>query len=156
VARGNAILASAQRLALRAVLRTDPATEGKSWDVLVLNTLGELGQIYGLATMAFVGGSLVPIGGHNLLEPASFGCPVLYGPHTHNFVEMAASLAAAGGGREVADEEALYAVLRHLLGQPRECEALGLAARRFVTANQGALERVLAVIATLLPPSKGT
>ncbi|MBW2001797.1 MAG: 3-deoxy-D-manno-octulosonic acid transferase, partial [Deltaproteobacteria bacterium] len=61
----------------------------QKYNVFILNTFGELGQVYGLADIAFVGGSLAPKGGHNLLEPAFFGIPVLFGPYTYNFTTMA-------------------------------------------------------------------
>jgi 3-deoxy-D-manno-octulosonic-acid transferase len=75
-----------------AALRTTVSKRADPYDVLVLDTVGELGRIYGLGHVAFVGGSFAPIGGHNLLEPAGFGIPVLFGPHTHNFELMSESI----------------------------------------------------------------
>jgi len=113
------------------------------YDVLILNTMGELGRIYGLARVCFVGGSLAPIGGHNLLEPASFGIPVVFGPHTHNFVSMAAALLEAGGGRRVHSGDELYTTLKAFLEDEEMCKRAGARARAFVKRNRGALQRVL-------------
>ena len=70
-------------------------------DVVVLDTIGELATIYQLATVVFVGGSLVPTGGHNILEPAVFGRPIVFGPHMENFAEIAAAFVANGAGVQV-------------------------------------------------------
>ncbi|HIJ19821.1 MAG TPA: 3-deoxy-D-manno-octulosonic acid transferase, partial [Deltaproteobacteria bacterium] len=87
IGRSREIMEMVSKRDLKWVLRSRlSAGEGAEWDVLVLDTMGELGRIYGLAGVSFVGGSLVRVGGHNLLEPASFGCPILFGPYTHNFV----------------------------------------------------------------------
>ncbi len=120
------------------------------YQVLVLDTMGELGRIYGLAEFSFVGGSLVPIGGHNLLEPASFGQPVLFGPFTHNFELMAERLIESGGGKRVKDREDLVNTLQELLLEPALCSKMGLAARMFVNMNRGALEIVKKEISNYL------
>jgi 3-deoxy-D-manno-octulosonic-acid transferase len=88
----------AVRKALAAAVRTKVRKEGNPYDVLVLDTVGELGRVYGLGNVAFVGGSFAPIGGHNLLEPAGFGIPVLFGPHTHNFELMSESILSVRRG----------------------------------------------------------
>jgi 3-deoxy-D-manno-octulosonic-acid transferase len=113
------------------------------YDVLIINTIGELDRIYGLAHISFVGGSLVPIGGHNLLEPASFGCPVLFGEHTHNFLLMAESLIEAGGGWMVKDDEDLFLKVKALLTDNELQRTMGVKAREFVLKNSGAINRVL-------------
>jgi len=120
-----------------------PSADHTGYDVLVLNTMGELGRIYGLASVCFVGGSLAPIGGHNLLEPASFGIPVVFGPHTHNFVSMAAALLEAGGGRRVRNGDELYTALKAFLEDEETRNRAGAKARTFVKRNRGALQRVL-------------
>jgi 3-deoxy-D-manno-octulosonic-acid transferase len=112
-----------------------------------VNTLGDLDRIYGIAQVSYVGGSLVPIGGHNLLEPASFGCPVLFGPHTFNFVLMSESLVEAGGGLRVQDGEELYEAMKALLEDAELRSKMGGLARKFVEKNKGALERVVSHIA---------
>jgi 3-deoxy-D-manno-octulosonic-acid transferase len=140
---GESVHRSALAKGLRSVLRTTLPQASEPYDVLVLNTLGELGRVYGLASVAFVGGSLVPVGGHNLLEPASFGRPVLFGPHTHNFLLMSQLLVEAGGGGRVADEEELFDAMHRLLSSPHRCEAMGRKAMKFVEGNRGALKRIL-------------
>ena len=87
--------------------------------VIVLDTMGELATLYSLCTVAFIGGSLVPIGGHNALEPAVFAKPLLFGPYMHHFPELAALLQQAGGAVQVHGEEELYERLVYLLTHPR-------------------------------------
>ena len=120
-----------------------PSGNHNGYDVMVLNTMGELGRIYGLGSVCFVGGSLAPIGGHNLLEPASFGIPVVFGPHTHNFVSMSAALLEAGGGRRVYSADELYTTLKTFLEDGEMRTRAGARAKAFVERNRGALERVL-------------
>lgn len=91
--------------------------EEEGWNVLVLDTLGELFSLYRYAKVSFVGGTLVPVGGHNLLEPAYFGKPVLYGPYTHKVGELRAFLEKIGLGFCVRDEEELYKTALELLGE---------------------------------------
>ena len=120
------------------------------WEVLILNTLGELGRIYGIAEISFVGGSMVPVGGHNLLEPAGFGCPVLFGIHTHNFVQMSQLLLEAGGGVRVKDGEDLFKTMKGLLSDRERAGRMGSAAKEVVERNSGALRRVMDHIGGLI------
>ena len=131
---------------LKTVLKTELTKYREPYDVLILNTIGELRKIYGVGKISFVGGSLVPVGGHNLLEPATFGCPVLFGPHTHNFVLMSQLLLEAGGGRRVKDEEDLFETMKGLLSDPERSNRVGGKAGRFVAMNRGALGRVMNLI----------
>lgn len=119
--------------------------------VLLGDTMGELLAFCGAVDLVFVGGSLVPVGGHNLIEPAAWGRPVLAGPHLFNFAEAAALLGEAGGLRICADGAALAAALGELLAQPERRAALGAAALAVAVANRGALERQWSVIAPLCP-----
>jgi len=128
---------------LKDIRRTDLPGDSDHYKVLILNTIGELGRLYGLAEISFVGGSMVPIGGHNLLEPASFGCPVLFGPHTHNFVLMSELLIEAGGGKKVEDAEDLFETMKGLLSETDRSGMMGKQAKEFVEMNRGALERVM-------------
>jgi len=130
----------------KAILKTEIPVNGRPYDVLILNTLGELGRIYGIAEICFVGGSLIPIGGHNLLEPASLGRPVLFGPHTHNFVLMSRLLVEARGGQMVKDGEELFRAMKGLLSDPEKYKKMGRQAKEFVEMNKGALERVMGYI----------
>ena len=136
----------ARDLGFRAIRRTELPAENQEYNVFILNTLGELGQVYGLADVAFVGGSLASIGGHNVLEPAFFGMPVLFGPYTYNFAAMSQLLIKCGGGKMVADESELLHAMVELLGKKNNREQMGERAKRFVEQNQGALERVIGIL----------
>jgi 3-deoxy-D-manno-octulosonic-acid transferase len=118
--------------------------------VLLLDTMGELTAFYAASDVAFVGGSLVPVGGHNLLEPAALGVPVITGTHTQNGPEIARLLIEAGGALEVADGVALAAAAGRLLADPALRERMGESARSFVEAHSGSLARLLALIEPLL------
>jgi 3-deoxy-D-manno-octulosonic-acid transferase len=118
--------------------------------VVVLDTLGELPGLYSLCTVAFVGGSLVPIGGHNILEPAVYAKPLFFGPHMHHFPELATMLCAVGGAVQVQHEAALYAGMAHVLEQPEAGRAMGQRAFQALVANRGALERTTQAVADLL------
>jgi 3-deoxy-D-manno-octulosonic-acid transferase len=146
VERAEEVRTIAGNLGLQSILRTDLSKGFGLHDVFVLNTLGELARIYGLARVSFVGGSLVPIGGHNLLEPACFGCPVLFGPHTHNFVRMSEMLVERGGGWRVQDAAELYRAMNVLLRDGETRKAMGKAAEEFVKKNRGALHCVVSWI----------
>ncbi len=122
--------------------------------MVILDTLGELAALYSLCTVAFVGGSLVPIGGHNILEPAVYAKPVIFGPYMQHFPELAALLCAAGGAVQVQSEAELYERLADILAHPEAGYAIGQRALQTLAANRGALERTLqAVTALLTQPS---
>jgi len=127
-----------------------PSAGAASADVLLVDTVGDLRRLYRLATVAFVGGSLVPVGGHNLLEPALVEAPLLVGPHTHNVAEMAGLLSEAGASRSVCDAEELAAVLSTLLAQPEQRETMIRAATRVATIHRGALSRSIELIDDVL------
>jgi 3-deoxy-D-manno-octulosonic-acid transferase len=118
--------------------------------VFLGDSMGELMLFYALADVAFVGGSLVPAGGHNPLEPAALARPVLHGPHMFNFAEIDRRLRAAGGSRAVMDAGELARAVGDYLAQPALRRATGEKARAFVAQNRGALERLLAIIEDLL------
>ncbi len=115
------------------------------------DTMGELQALYCAGQLAFVGGSLVPVGGHNLLEPAVFGIPVVSGTQLANFSDVAEVMRAADALVEVEDEVTLADVLKRLLSDPVARRQLGEAAQRVVEANRGALERTMAGLDVLLP-----
>ncbi len=123
--------------------------------VLVLDTRGELAAIYREAVVAFVGGTLVPIGGHNLLEPAQWAKPVLFGLYTDHCAEIADLLIHAGGGRRVLQSEELTQHVIALFSNDEERERMGRSARQVVEQNQGALQRTLDAIDRLLTPPQG-
>lgn len=119
-------------------------------DVLLVDTLGEMLRLYAAADLVFVGGSLVPTGGHNVLEASLMRRPVLFGPYMHNFREIAALLETSGGGRSVRDAEDLLANLTALLDSPDVARAMGENGYTLVGSNAGATARTLATLETLL------
>lgn len=129
----------------------EAAGETPRAEALILDTLGLLGAAYRLARAAFVGGTLVPIGGHNLLEPALAGTPVLFGPHTEHIPEPAHALESAGGGFCVEDGARLGAILGELLADPARARAQGALARRTAGAFSGAVSRTLAALDMAVP-----
>ena len=118
--------------------------------VLLGDTMGELLFLYALSDVAFVGGSLVPNGGHNLLEPAALGKPVLSGPQVFNFLEIAAQLRAEGALTEVADAASLAEAVLRLWLQPALAQQMSSAGARVMRRNQGALQRLLDGLGALL------
>jgi len=115
-------------------------------EILLVDTVGELTLLYASADVAFVGGSLVPIGGHNLLEPAALGLPVLTGPYQFNSQEIATLLLQRGAALQVADARELAADLRRLLGDAAERQRIGAIGRDIVAANRGSVARLLALM----------
>jgi len=123
-------------------------------NVLLVDTLGELMDFYATAEVAFVGGTLVPgIGGHNLLEPAALGLPVIAGPHTDNAPQVAQLLADAGALQVVEDAAAMTTALARLLQDVEARIAAGTAGRAVVETNRGAVARCLELISAVLPPA---
>jgi 3-deoxy-D-manno-octulosonic-acid transferase len=106
-----------------------------------VDTIGQLPALYALAGSAFVGGTLVRVGGHNLLEPLAAGVPVLFGPHTEHVAEIAAALTRSGAGLRVENADALGRSFADLAAHPDErARRVGLG-RAFLSANRGALHR---------------
>jgi 3-deoxy-D-manno-octulosonic-acid transferase len=127
------------------------ADTGLDAPVVLVDTIGELGALWGLADVAYVGGSLDGRrGGQNMIEPAACGAAVVFGPHVWNFADAAARLLEAGGACQVQDGGALEGVIRRLLGDREERERRGAAARDFVLSQQGATERTVALLEDLL------
>ncbi len=134
------------------VRRSELPRGQQSGAVIVVDTVGELSRLYAIAEVVFVGGSLVPAGGHNLFEPALHRKPVLFGPHTENFREATALLTASGGGRCVADADELAREVRRLLADPGARAALGQAAYDAVAARHGSVRETLDLVARFLGP----
>jgi len=123
--------------------------------VLLLDSLGELLDFYAAGDVAFVGGSLAPSGGHNLLEPAALGVPILVGPNNSNSEEIARLLIARGAAEVVRDAAELATRVSALLGDAAARERMGAAGRASVDSNRGALEKLLALIEPLLEEHSG-
>jgi len=122
--------------------------------VVVLDRMGVLAQCYRLAAAAFVGGSLVPVGGHNVVEPAQAGVPVLVGAHTENAREIVDRLVTAGAAVRVSGEDTLALALDHLLAEPGTASVMGQRARAIAQAGQGALERHVKIITARLSAAR--
>ena len=148
VERAGRVASLVRRRGYSVSLRTDGFDA--SADVLLGDTMGELPVFYAASDLAFVGGSLVDVGGHNLLEPAVLGIPALAGPHTRNFADLAASLQAVGAVRVVRGVEDLAGTVLELLRDPNQRHRMGEEGRGFVLSNRGARERTMAVIDRLL------
>jgi 3-deoxy-D-manno-octulosonic-acid transferase len=127
-------------------------------DVLILDSIGELAALYALADATFVGGSLVASGGHNILEPAQFGRPPVFGPHMENFKQMAEAFLDAKAGAQVTSGNALGTVWMQLIQNTEMREHVGAAAKALAESNRGAtartLEKIEAVLAPIALPAK--
>ena len=151
--RFDDVEALARRSGLNVARRTELRVDAEPrHDVVILDTIGELAQLFQVATVVFVGGSLVDAGGHNILEPAVFGKPIMFGPHMQNFAEIARAFLDNGAAVDVKNGRELETTLMELLGDPVRRASLGAAARALVEANRGARGRSLEAIAQLLPP----
>ena len=151
IARSNELLSLAQPYNFHCAQKTTlrPHTP---YDILILDTLGELAAAYQLADAAFIGGSLVARGGHNPLEAAVFALPVFFGVHMEDFSEIALELVNCGGGIQVAGEVELEESLTHVFADAMYREEKGRLARQWVRANQGVVRRHLDLLLDLLPP----
>ena len=116
-------------------------------EILIVDTLGEMLKLYAVSDLVFVGGSLVPVGGHNILEASLMKKPVLFGPYMQNFKEIARLVRAAHGGLQVKDTEDLYRQMKLLLDNPSEAERIGDNGKYLIEANQGATDKTLRMIA---------
>ncbi|HEU4662535.1 MAG TPA: lipid IV(A) 3-deoxy-D-manno-octulosonic acid transferase [Dokdonella sp.] len=123
----------------------DPACQ-----CFVVDSMGELIEFYAAADVAFVGGSLVPVGGHNLLEPAALARPVIVGPQTFNFAEVTEDLIAAGAVRRIADGDELGPAVVRLLARDVERRSMGEAAHAVMGRERGAVDRTMAIVETVL------
>jgi 3-deoxy-D-manno-octulosonic-acid transferase len=147
------VVAAVARTGFRYVTRTSRQPMDAGTAVFVLDTLGELAPFYAASDVAFVGGSLVPIGGHNLLEPASLARPVLAGPHNFNSADIARLLAERGVLGIVHDAGELATRVNALIGNPAERERLGNLGRVAVDDNRGAVARVMTILEPLIEGS---
>jgi 3-deoxy-D-manno-octulosonic-acid transferase len=133
------------------VTRSSGAGTSGDTEVFLVDTLGELLSFYAAADVAFVGGTLVPIGGHNLLEPAALGLPVLAGPNNFNSADIARMLVECGAVRIVHDQAEVAAAVGELLANPTARAAMGARGRKAVEDNRGAVRRLMEFLEPLLP-----
>jgi 3-deoxy-D-manno-octulosonic-acid transferase len=131
-------------------MEADQPFDQKASGVILLDTMGELVGIYSLGTLVFVGGSLVPVGGHNPLEPLFFKKCVLFGPHMFNFLEISNRLIEAGGAIQVSGKEDLFSQLKRLLVDEVAREEVGKKGHQFLQRHRGAIERMFEEIRPFL------
>lgn len=124
--------------------------KGPVKDILLLDTIGELRSFYSVCDIAFVGGSLVKVGGHNLLEPAAMKKPVIFSRYMYNFKEISEALISSGGGVIVKDKEDLYDKIDNLLADQALARRIGLNAFKVIEANTGATKRTVELISRLI------
>jgi 3-deoxy-D-manno-octulosonic-acid transferase len=125
---------------------------GADTDVFVIDTLGELMSFYACAQVAFVGGSLQPVGGHNLLEPAAMGTAAVTGPHLHNFAEISRRMLEAGALLVGEDSAAVGQHLQHLLADEQARQDMASTGCALVRNGRGALQRTIELVGPHLPP----
>ncbi len=132
------------------VHRTAEEATDESTDVFLVDTMGELPLFYAASDVAFVGGSLVPVGGHNLLEPAALGLPVISGPHVFNAQEIADMFIERGASRVVHDFNELAASVGDLISDPDAATRIGEKGREIVLKNRGSLSKLLGLLEPLI------
>ncbi len=148
--RGEALAGEIAARGVRVARRSLKELPQAATQVYLADTLGELGTLFRVSQLAFVGGSLVPKGGQNLLEPARLGLPVLAGPNTQNHAEAAARLESAGALLRVADPDSLAATVGRLLANEAERKERGASAATAAASEAQVLDRVLAALLPLL------
>ncbi len=151
--RFREVAAHVRRRGIEPVLRSRRPMDCSGAQVFIGDTMGELPLFYAAADVAFVGGTLVERGGHNVLEPAALGLPVLFGPHVFNFAEISRRLLDAGGARTVSDSASLGRAVIDYLRDADLRHTTGAKGRAFVEGNRGAGNRVLAMISPHLEPA---
>lgn len=154
--RFDAVRQFLEREQLPWIARTDGRPAAPDTAVLLGDTMGEVPLFYSAADVAFVGGTLVPVGGHNLLEPAALGRPVVTGPHLFNTQEIADLFRRMGALELVHDDVELASAVTALLDDEAKAARMGEAGRRIVLDNRGALARLLDLIAPLVPEKRVT
>ena len=153
--RFNSVARLCEQAGLKTLRRSQAAAMAGDEQVLLGDSMGEMWLYYALAQVAFVGGSLVPNGCHNVLEPAALGMPVLAGPSQFNFQTICQQLEEAGALKTVRDERELARVLEDLLANPGQRLAMGSAGRSVMDRNRGALERIAALVDEALEGQAG-
>jgi len=148
--RFAAVASLIDREGFRFARRTESDHCGPDISVLLGDTMGELTMFYASSDVAFLGGTLVPIGGHNLLEPGSLGLPVITGPHLYNTQDIADWFVANGASQIVDDKDSLAEAVLPLLADPEKAAAMGAKGREVVRTNKGALQRLMVLLTPLV------
>ncbi len=134
--------------------RSDALIPKGDFEVYLGDSMGELFLYYAMSDMAFVGGSLTPVGGHNILEPASLGLPIITGPHLHNFKEITSDYQKEGALLIAKDKPHLESHIRTLLESPAKGALMGKKAKDIFEKNKGATDKIIRIISSNLSPSK--
>lgn len=121
-----------------------------NFDVILLDTVGELKDLYSIASLVFIGGSLIPVGGHNPIEPLVFKRCVIFGPHMFNFKEISSTLTQDGGAIQVKDSKDLYENIKRLLSDKELRNRIGEIGHRIIENHRGAIEKIFSEIKGLL------
>jgi 3-deoxy-D-manno-octulosonic-acid transferase len=148
--RFKPIAAACRAYGFRTATRSEEGGADPACQCFVIDSMGELLAFYAAADVAFVGGSLVPVGGHNLLEPAALARPVIVGPQTFNFAEVTEDLIGAGAAMRIADGDALGPAVVRLLSREVERRSMGDAARAVMERERGAVARTMAIVEQVL------
>ena len=148
--RFKGLATACRAFGFRTATRSDDGNADRAKQCFVVDTMGELLRFYAAADVAFVGGSLVPVGGHNLLEPAALARPVIVGPHTFNFAEVTEDLIKAGAALRIPDGDALGPAVVRLLSREIERRTMGEAAHRVMERERGAVERTMTIVERVL------
>ncbi|MBV8679856.1 MAG: 3-deoxy-D-manno-octulosonic acid transferase, partial [Aquitalea sp.] len=149
--RFDSVAALAQDMGFAVQRRSQQQDIAPNTSIWLGDSMGELFAYYGCAEVAFVGGSLLPLGGQNLIEPASLGLPVLFGPSMFNFAEASQLALQAGAAQQLADADALVAQALSLLHDQARCQQMRTAALTFTAAHRGASQRIVALLQAHLP-----
>ncbi len=153
--RFKALSTACKAFGFRTATRSEERNADRSKQCFVIDSMGELLRFYAAADVAFVGGSLVAVGGHNLLEPAALARPVIVGPHTFNFAEVTEDLIKAGAALRIPDGDALGPAVVRLLSRDIERRTMGEAARRVMERERGAVARTMAIVERVLLEEQG-
>jgi 3-deoxy-D-manno-octulosonic-acid transferase len=148
--RFNEVASWLEKQNVRFIRHSQPSARTRDLEVVLVDTLGELLDFYAMGDVAFVGGTLVEVGGHNLLEPAALGLPVLAGPHNFNGADIAKILVERGAAFIVNDARELAGKVSVLLSSPEDRARIGTLGRECVEDNRGALNKLLSLIDPLL------
>lgn len=150
--RAASVATLARKFGHDTAMRSDSRASCTHISVFVGDTMGELPLFYAASDVAFVGGSLVPEGGHNMLEPAALGIPVIFGPDVHDVAEISERLIEAGAGRKVHDKSELSAAVVEYMQDANLRHVAGQRGREFVKENRGALNLVMEIVDQLMTP----
>jgi len=137
----------AETMQLKTCMRSAGKSSTVDTDVFIVDTMGELKTFYGAADICFVGGSMVPVGGHNILEPAAIGVPIMFGPYMINFKDISKNVLDLKAAIQCVDKKALIDTVMHLYVDDEDRDALAARAKQFVASNQGATEATVKLIA---------